>query len=511
MTIWTEGYVSGIDYTNGYYKELNPNRAKLAFLSAGVKFPSIKNACELGFGQGVSINFHAAATSVNWYGNDFNPSQVGFARDLSQNARGKLSITDHSFEQYSGRTDLPEFDFIGLHGIWSWVSNKNQNFIIDFISRNLKVGGVLYIGYNTLPGWASFVPVQHLMNVYTDVMSDKSEEVVSRIDNSLKFVQNVFDKKPIFSKSNPNVVDRFEGIKRQNIRYLAHEYYNKDWQPDNFSNIASMLHSAKLDYVCSANYLEHIDEINFTQDQRDLISGISDQILRESTRDFILNRQFRKDYWVKGKRSLGKIDQLETMRNIKLFLTRSREDIPLVLNTYVGEVTLYANVYNPLLDLLKNHQPRRIGEIEDTLLSKGIVFSQIMEAITVLIGIDAIDFAQDDQSIEDTLNSCKELNDHLIKRSVSDGELPYLVSPVSGGGFPVDRFGQLFLLARSNGLQTADEYAQFALDLLKSQGQNIFKEGVELKSDEEMLAEVRGHAKAFEIKHLPVLKTMGIA
>lgn len=66
MTDWTAGYVADIGYTYGYYTELNPLRINLAFLNAGLAVPEYGNACELGFGQGVSANMHAAATVTQW-------------------------------------------------------------------------------------------------------------------------------------------------------------------------------------------------------------------------------------------------------------------------------------------------------------------------------------------------------------------------------------------------------------------------------------------------------------
>jgi hypothetical protein len=60
MIDWTSGYVADIGYTFGYYEELNPGRVRLAFLNQGLVFPEVGAACELGFGQGLSANFHAA-------------------------------------------------------------------------------------------------------------------------------------------------------------------------------------------------------------------------------------------------------------------------------------------------------------------------------------------------------------------------------------------------------------------------------------------------------------------
>ena len=74
MSDWSEGYVADIGYTYGYYLELNPNRIPFALLNHRLAHGEIATACELGLGQGVSTAVHAAASNVQWYGNDFNPA-----------------------------------------------------------------------------------------------------------------------------------------------------------------------------------------------------------------------------------------------------------------------------------------------------------------------------------------------------------------------------------------------------------------------------------------------------
>ena len=117
METWTGGYVADVNYIYGYYPELNPMRAQLALCSAGIIVPKIEVACELGFGQGLSINLHAAASDVNWYGTDFNPAQAAFAQQLAQQAKSQAHLFDQSFEAFCQRLDLPDFDYIGLHCI----------------------------------------------------------------------------------------------------------------------------------------------------------------------------------------------------------------------------------------------------------------------------------------------------------------------------------------------------------------------------------------------------------
>src|SRR5437588_113040 len=38
-----------------------------------------------------------------------------------------------------------------------------RGFAADLASRRLKPGGLLYVGYNALPGWASVEPLRRLM------------------------------------------------------------------------------------------------------------------------------------------------------------------------------------------------------------------------------------------------------------------------------------------------------------------------------------------------------------
>ena len=108
MTDWTSCYVADIGYIYGYYNELNPNRANLALLNAGYVPPSLGVHCELGFGQGLSVNVHAAASGSTWYANDFNPSQAVFAQSLASSSSADAHLTDEAFADFCSQTDLPD-------------------------------------------------------------------------------------------------------------------------------------------------------------------------------------------------------------------------------------------------------------------------------------------------------------------------------------------------------------------------------------------------------------------
>lgn len=75
-----------------YYRDLSPNFQKFCLLLNGIDSPDIQTNqthCELGFGQGVSINIHAANTDANFYGTDFNPAHAAHANHLAQHSQTK--------------------------------------------------------------------------------------------------------------------------------------------------------------------------------------------------------------------------------------------------------------------------------------------------------------------------------------------------------------------------------------------------------------------------------------
>jgi SAM-dependent methyltransferase len=508
MTDWTAGYVADIGYTFGYYTELNPLRIKLAFLTQGLVPPEMGTACELGFGQGLSANIHAAASVTQWSGTDFNPAQAGFAQELAAASGSGAQLYDQAFADFCTRSDLPDFDYIGLHGIWSWISEENRHVIVDFVRRKLKVGGVLYISYNTLPGWAAFAPMRHLMTEHAEVLGSEGRGIVSRIDGAIDFAEKLLATNPAFSRANPQVSDRLTKMKEHSRHYLAHEYFNRDWHPMHFATMAEWLEPGKVQFACSANPLDLIDVVNLTPDQQTFLAEIPDPMFRQTTRDFMVNQQFRKDYWVKGARKMSALEQAEALRQVRVILTTPRADITLKVTGALGEASLNEGVYTPILNLMADHKARSLSEIENLLKDK-VNFAQLIEAVTALTGAGHL-HAVEVPSAQVT-KTAKAINTHLMQKARGSNELTYLASPVTGGGVAINRFQQLFLLSLQRGKKRPEDWATDTWVVLAAQNQRLLKGGVTLESVEDNLAELTAQAKEFADKQLPLLKALQIA
>lgn len=510
MDHWSLGYVSDISYTYGYYAELNPLRVRLAFLNSGLICPEFGTACEIGFGQGLSTNIHAAATIVQWFGNDFNPSQASFAQELAAAATSKAALYDEAFDTFSNRTDLPEFDFICLHGIWSWISHENRLVIIDFIRRKLKVGGVLYISYNTLPGWANYAPIRHLMTEHADMFGTQGNGIIGKINGALEFSEKLLETNPLFVQANKQVNGFLKDLTTRNKHYLAHEYFNRDWHPMYFSEVANMLQSAKLQFACSANYLDAIDPINLSESQLKFLKEIPDPTFRESVRDYMVNSQFRKDYWVKGSRKITSFEKANALRQQSVVLISYRPDVKLKVVGALGEAALDENIYMPILDFLSDYQARTVAEIEEGIKGNPITFAQLVQAVLLLCGNGIISPAQSYSASSEICKKSELLNLHLMQKAKSSNDINYLSSPVIGGGVVVNRFQQLFLLAIKEGHKQPKEWAYYVHQLLKLQGQKIIKDRSTVESIDQQLKELEFQAEEFSQKRLPILRSLKV-
>jgi hypothetical protein len=421
-------------------------------------------------------------------------------------------LFDQSFAEFCNRADLPDFDFIGLHGVWSWISEDNQRVIVDFIRRKLRVGGVAYISYTTQPGYSGMVPFRNLLMQHADLLGGAGRGVLGRIDAALGFAERLMPLNPIFATANPTMGERLKQMQGQNRNYLAHEYFNRDWRAMLFAEMVHMLSQAKLGFACSAHYHDHIDALNLTPDQQKFLADLPDPLFRQSVRDFVINQQFRRDYWVKGARRLPPLEQAERLRRLRVMLVVGpRSDITFSVASPFGMREMNRRVYDMVLDALVAYQPKSIAELEDELKPQGLQLGAIYEALLVLAGKGDIAVVQDDATQHQRKPHTDAFNRRVKERARADGEMTFLATPVTGGGVMVPRFHQLFLLGHEQGRKLPGDLAQFVWDILLPQGQRLIKEGNALTSPDDNLAELTTVASDFLEKRLPLLQVLGVA
>lgn len=193
---WNDGYFVDSEYIGAYFMNLNPLLMNLNLTFAGIDvnhsddiFPKEDMSyLELGFGKGYSIGLHAIANKGKFVGTDFNPSHALHAKKLTHGIcnEDSLKIYDDSFSELFERLkkENAKFDYIVMHGVFSWISESNQKILLEIIGSFLKVGGFVYISYNAFPGWDGKWSARKLLTLYKNQAPGNSGE---KLHNSIAF------------------------------------------------------------------------------------------------------------------------------------------------------------------------------------------------------------------------------------------------------------------------------------------------------------------------------------
>lgn len=511
MSTWTEGYVSEVNYTTGYYKELNPQNLIAPLLMAGIAPPNIENACELGFGMGVSFGIHAAAGKAKWYGTDFNPSHALFANYLNRDtACEKFELADQSFSEFCCRDDLPDFDFIALHGIWSWISKENQEIIVDFVRRKLKIGGVLYISYNTMPGWSAAAPLQHLISRSYEAFANPRNTPTQNIEQAVEYTASIIAKSHGLTQSAPIVQEHMQKIQqfsKNRPSYVLHEYLNQQWEPMYFAEMEEHMTNAKLNYACSSNYLNDCDFATFSDEVKPFLAQVTDPSLKQTIKDFLLNTPFRRDLWVKGKLTLNKTQLEQEWFKQRVIMACNIDNVQ-KSDRYIMPFTLNQEYLDALLKVLSDY---RIHSVESICQTLGSDFDNtlIFQLIAILIDKNHLVLAHSDEQITKAKKDCANFNQKVFDMIFEDNAFTILASPVTGGGIGLSEIDLLFAHAYHQGLDE-ESWVDYAISRLGKANKAILKEGKAIETREEMLKELQSMQTKFKNDILNTLLNLGI-
>jgi hypothetical protein len=509
---WSDGYFTGLPYTHGYYTQLNPRQIRNACLAVGLEPPVLgESFCylELGYGQGVSVAIHAAANLGTFWGTDFNASHAAGAQHLATVSGAKAQVLDLSFSELLDRSDLPQFDVVSLHGVWSWISDENREVILQLLLKKLKVGGAVFVSYNCYPGWAPLIPIRELMSAYADRAGNVAgqEDAVAR---GIEFAREVLLAQPGYLLDNPTAAHQLERLGKERLthNYIAHEYLNQDWKISSFGEMASMMERAKLGFAASAKLLNNIDTFRISPRGVGVLDKIGDQVLQEMARDCMTNEKFRCDIFVKGPRKIPAVELHNRWLEELFVLTTPLDDLPKEIPVPLGTVSLREATPWMIATLLAEdgYRPKPVREMLSNPMLAGASLDDAIRAIIVLVGAGCASPAQ--MPTELTIEQCRQFNRHVLKRALVSTELTYLASPVTGGGVPMPHLCQLFIACLERGVTAPPEMASAVWEVLEKLGERLRKDDQRLETREDNIACIEPLAELFVRKVLPMLSAL---
>ncbi|MCP4104447.1 MAG: methyltransferase domain-containing protein [Desulfobacteraceae bacterium] len=210
-----------------------------------------------------------------------------------------------------------QFDYIIVHGIYSWVPQEVREKILSICKNNLKRQGVAFVSYNTYPGW-------HLRGMCRDIMrfhAGHFQEPEQKIMQAYAILKFTADAAPDSTRAYKQLllqdVEHIEEIHpdRKN-NYLIHDRLAEINQPVYFHEFIAHAEKYNLKYLAETNFSE-MQDVFFAPDIRDMLRKLSgsDIIVKEQYLDFITNRTLRKTLLCHADVTLNRILHPKMMQN----------------------------------------------------------------------------------------------------------------------------------------------------------------------------------------------------
>lgn len=293
------GYVTDIAYPETFFRELSPVWLEYVAALGEVPLRALDrpfNYLELGCGLGSSVITHAAAfPRGQFHACDMNPAHIEQARERVT-AFGIRNIQLHqcAFEELQ-REALPAFDFIVAHGVYSWVAARERRTICELVRDHLEPGGLLYLSYNSLPGWANEMPLRKLL---VELAAGEAGDTTARAGRALRALQHIGSGRLKFLDASPACAAAIAAYSRAPIPYVAHEFLNATWEPFYGVDVADQLRPAGVEYVGSATLTDNYPALLIDEATLHRIMQVPHERQRRLALDFATNQQFRRDvFW----------------------------------------------------------------------------------------------------------------------------------------------------------------------------------------------------------------------
>jgi SAM-dependent methyltransferase len=293
-------YLTDVAYLRTFSSNLAPPLLRAVAALNGFTPPPADDFdyCELGSGHGdTTATLAAAHPRARFLGVDVMAPHVDFAAGLAR--RGGLAnvrFLERDFEDLRGEV-LPAFDYLTAHGVWTWISPAKRKALLAFAQARLKPGGLLYVSYNALPGWAAAEPLRRLM---VDGSAGGGDSMLERARRGVLLAKQLSDADAGYFKSNPAARMMLETMTSSGLPYVVHEYFTPHWHPMYFVDVAREMAAHGLYYVGQLPLHLNYGDLALRRALAELLKGVKDRIVFESLKDYALNEFFRREVYVKG-------------------------------------------------------------------------------------------------------------------------------------------------------------------------------------------------------------------
>ena len=222
--------------------------------------------------------------------------------EAAQARRAQFGLDNVTFHHMDIRELTPafgQFDYIIVHGIYSWVPPDVKDHILAICQHNLAPQGVAYVSYNTLPGWHMVLIAREMMLYHTRGIESPRE----RARQARAFISEIADMVPdshtsayaSFLRTYADIrFNKLAGHEAWEDAALLHDELSEINEPLYFHQFAAHAAGHGLQFLAEADFPQ-VMMFDLAEDAVDKVTAFSRDIVElQQYLDFVRHQTFRR-------------------------------------------------------------------------------------------------------------------------------------------------------------------------------------------------------------------------
>jgi methyltransferase-like protein/SAM-dependent methyltransferase len=271
----------------------HPDRLATVATLFGMKPAPVEQCRVLEVGCFDGTNLAAMAVGLpqsEFVGVDVASTAIARGRTLAEEV-GLKNLTLRHLNVMEMAPDYGKFDYIIVHGVFSWVPEPVCQQILALCKGSLAPHGVAYISYNTFPGCHARLMLREMMLFHNRDFHDPQQKMHQAL-SLLKVLANSLEKDsdpyPKFLK------EELERLSERSQEGLYHDELGEVFTPLYFHQFMEQARQHDLQFLAEADFFDMVPR-GMTPKAVEVLDKIGNDVeLREQYLDFMRGRHFRK-------------------------------------------------------------------------------------------------------------------------------------------------------------------------------------------------------------------------
>jgi SAM-dependent methyltransferase len=447
--------------------------------------------CELDCGSATTETLLAASNPLgNFTAIDVRGELIERGRALAKDANVRnISFHEAGIEQALDLS-LPQFDYIVVEGIYSWVPMRERGLVLAFVRKFLRPGGAVVVSYNARPGW-------NRLDLFRRLFREATRGLRAEPRQRLAIARDIYAKL-LDAKAASLLAAGLSGASFADLANIPEEalvadYLNDFAEPLYVSEVAAdfaaveCVLSGTADMAQSLQSLQPHEPFKSTLERLPTIPG------RELAKDMLLDTRFRRDVFVRGGQRLAADNHDMVMSGLAFALEQPAELVRYDGRAAFGEIRFDNPHARKLVEVLAQG-PRTLGELVSQSVDKSVPFQTVVANVHALIVTGQLRPVY--RATRESADGARTMQSAIRARAITDEAIGFLPSPF-GTAFAVPLVDQVLMDIPEH--RSADVMAQETLAKFVNSGRAF--------SDREGLAR---RARSFR-RNLRYYATLGVA